>query len=601
MIHESGRQSTGDRRWEQWVNEEYRGGAASEFSFSIDSVTVGDEAIRLPKAGVIAVVGSNNVGKSTLLRQIRERLGWPDTIPRPVMPPILGEMELNRRSSVNDLLAWLASTSSFKTTDNPSGVFARPGSSDLAPISAIRLWGGQAGVDRIGDLSLFLSSYANVRDRLSWVDPVGRRNKIRDPPSNPMHIYEQNEQLLSELNAAAELIFKVPLTLDRLGGTIEFLVGRPSIPAPPLDRVTDEYVSELEKLDSLRTQGDGMQSVLGLLIPLIASTHKVVLIDEPEAFLHPPQARVLGAMLARIAKDRGMQVFLATHDRNMIVGVLDVEDVAVSVLRLARDGNDTSVRQLEPDRLRKAWEDPALRYTHILDGLFHQLVVLAEDERDCTFYAAAIDELNARKTIDIQPSNILFMATSGKHNLARIAVMLREVGVKVLVCPDLDILDNEQTMKKLVESLGADWSRLEADYRIATNPFKTLRVQRTNDDVRKVIDGVLNEDPTEIYDTATKKKVTAALSVEDPWGNLKKFGSVSFKGTAAAAAERLLADLDGIGLVALRLGVLENFYPQLAKGAGWLPGALAAGSHRSGEAQQHAERIIRAGGGHVVR
>ena len=114
-----------------------------------------------------------------------------------------------------------------------------------------------------------------------------------------------------------------------------------------------------------------MRSLLGLLLPLISATHQVVLVDEPEAFLHPPQARALGSALARLAKQRQLQVIVATHDRNIVSGLLKAENVDVSVARLSRSENTTQSHQLDANNLRAIWGDPVLRYSNALDGLFH--------------------------------------------------------------------------------------------------------------------------------------------------------------------------------------------------------------------------------------
>ena len=60
----------------------------------------------------------------------------------------------------------------------------------------------------------------------------------------------------------------------------------------------------------------------GILLASECASFLVLLIDEPEAFLHPPQARRLAAALARTAKSLGRQVILATHSTDIIQGAL---------------------------------------------------------------------------------------------------------------------------------------------------------------------------------------------------------------------------------------------------------------------------------------
>jgi predicted ATPase len=65
-----------------------------------------------------------------------------------------------------------------------------------------------------------------------------------------------------------------------------------------------------------------MKSFLGLLLNILVSSYLFVFVDESEAFLHPPQARLLGRMLG---EDKGAhnQVFIATHDSDVLTGLLD--------------------------------------------------------------------------------------------------------------------------------------------------------------------------------------------------------------------------------------------------------------------------------------
>ena len=50
----------------------------------------------------------------------------------------------------------------------------------------------------------------------------------------------------------------------------------------------------------LKRQGDGMRSFASVVLHLLATvTPSILMLDEPEAFLHPPQARLLGTSLLR--------------------------------------------------------------------------------------------------------------------------------------------------------------------------------------------------------------------------------------------------------------------------------------------------------------
>jgi len=270
----------------------------------------------------------------------------------------------------------------------------------------------------------------------------------------------------------------VPITADNLQTESILRVGIPTVEAPRVDQVGPDYRAALGALPRLIDQGNGMRGLLGLLISMLSTATPIVLIDEPEAFLHPPQARVLGRALAELAQERGLQVILATHDRNILTGLLEAVGAVVSVVRLERTGNSTMARQLDPAVLWELWEQPALEYTNILDGLFHRLVVLCEAEADCHFYAAAIDAAHADHVLPITPSDILFVPSFGKTGMAKLAYFLRATGVKVVATPDLDVLNDKAVIRSLVTALGSPWSSVEHTYDTATAQFRRLGPHR---------------------------------------------------------------------------------------------------------------------------
>lgn len=574
-------------------------GNADAFSIGIGEVTlIGGTPIALSAPGVTAVVGANNSGKSTVLREIINALARP---PRqePNKFKVLSTLTIKSEGSYADMFDWFAKHVRYAEAPSNGLQAGFVGLHQAQPYPVHIIEGEWAAVsghrDRLGVFHQFFSYYLTAEARLGLTAPQQARANVTDPPVHPLHYLQDDADLLAHIKALSVRLFQETLTLDRVSTSIRLRVGEPAVPAPPVDAVTAEYVQSLGALPELSEQGDGMKSLLGLLLPLVTATHPVFVIDEPEAFLHPPQAAALGQVLGELAHSKNLQIILATHDRNLLAGLLQAEKVDVSVVRLTRTGNATRAHHLEPQALRDVWTDPALRYTNVLDGLFHRLVVLAEGDQDCRFYAAALEHLLAQGSYPLTPTDVLFVPAGGKGGLVKLATALRAAQVPVIASPDLDILNNAGELKPLVDSLGGDWSTMAGDYATATATFRTPPVPRTVKDVCDDVAAALAGKMSENYTQEHYRAVKARIHVASPFGALKTSGMPAFpRGLVYAAAERLTGQLEAIGIVPVRVGELENFAPALAvgKGPAWLPAAIAAGAHTDSAAQEHARRIV---------
>lgn len=568
---------------------------SESFGFAIKRLRVqGGTWINPPRSGVTAVVGGNNVGKSTLLRQVvasicgepNSDVGW---------PPLLSDLEQSRAGSAADLILWLTGHYG-RGPGEGAGSFIRPGDVTMPIRDVETYWTNPHWAKQLSTLGRYFVQYADAEQRFEAVKPVSRREDLTYPPQNPLHQVEDDPKKLGELSLVFEEAFGQPLLLDPLSGSLILRVGRPGIAAPPVDQIEPDYREAVGKLPRIDQQGDGMRSMLGVLLPVLAGAYPVVVVDEPEAFLHPPQARILGRALGELANESGVQVFLATHDRNILTGLLDAKQTDITVVRLTRHADRTTALQLNPERLRAVWSNPALRYSNVLDGLFHRMVVLAENERDCRFYAASLDSAHQDGATDISPNDVLFVPTAGKSNMKALASILVACGVPVVACGDLDVINDESTLKSLVEALGHSWEPLRAKWSTATAEFRTAKAPRLNKDVATAVSGVLHEAPDGVYDTGMRKRITATLRVESPWHTLKDFGERAFK-AAPQAGQELLAELDSRGVVLVREGELEGFARTLevGKGLGWTEAAITAGAHESVEARSHIKRVVTSG------
>ncbi|MGH1565145.1 ATP-dependent nuclease [Mumia sp. DW29H23] len=565
-------------------------GDADNFDLSLDRLTLlsGSE-IKFPTVGVTVLVGANNVGKSTLLREVAAEIsrhpGHPAT-PR----LILQDLELKRSGEPRDAIAWIGDHSTFVVSPQQAAFHAARGAT-LDPGTIDFIW-QQHGV-AMGEIANVVLHYSHAQDRFSFGGSAEMRASISDPPTDPVHHLQDSRALLEDLSGITAGAFGQRLVLDSLGRTIQLRVGSIDVEPPPIDNISSEYRDAMAALPVLDQQGDGMRGFMGQLLPLVTSSFKIIALDEPEAFLHPPQAHGLGQELGRFAVDKQVQVIIATHDRNLLAGLLD-SGVDVSVVRLQREDTSTIARQLDAEKVTELWRDPVLKYTNVLDGLFHHAVVLAEAEADCAYYGAALDETPETSS----GRDLLFVPTGGKDGMPRVAGSLVAVGVPVVASVDLDLLSDQSKVKRLVEAVGGNWTgEMSAHWRQATNDVRARREVATVGDVRVAVDSVLRGHEIEPFTPELQAQVKAQIRTQGSrWQPVKDYGVAAFTGSARAALDALLESLDESGVVLVKPGELERLAPevQVSKGPEWLPAALLARSQANAETQAHVSRIRQA-------
>ncbi len=575
---------------ESWV-----GGNASAVSLKLRRAHLfGGAELQFAASGVTAIVGANNVGKSTLLREIVNVLHRDPQIGAGTSAGlIVDRLELDGAGTVADLFAWLAEHSHVREVDNAHLGFARMGSMPVHPLNVLRQWQPEMG--SLGEAAQFFAHYADGTSRLTTAVSVEMRDDASTPASHPVHRLEDDPELFEAFDGISFEVFRKHLELDRSARFIRLRVGRLDMEAPPVNAVTPAYRAAMAELPVLDSQGDGMRSLLGLVLPLVTSEFPIVVIDEPEAFLHPPQAQALGRILGRMTVERGIQVVLATHDKNLLAGLL-TSGAGVTVARLRRERDVPFIAQLDTDILKELWGDPSLKHTNVLDGLFHRLVVLCEADGDCQYYASTLDVRTTEA--QVPGSEILFAPTNGKAAMAKVARMLRVVDVPVVCSLDLDFLDDPTIVKNLVAAMGGDWAELVGLYRDAVANFAGADSGVTCEQVLDGVESVLRPLGATPYDAAAKESVRVQLRASaGPWERVKVSGVSAFTGTAWTAADELIRRLDSLGIVLVKEGVLERLAPEVAvrKGPAWLVAALDTGTPGNALSQAHLERLLTSG------
>lgn len=68
----------------------------------------------------------------------------------------------------------------------------------------------------------------------------------------------------------------------------------------------------------LPTENHGFRSFVATYLVLKCGRRPLLLLDEPEAFLHPPQTKRLAQIIGEAANEESSQIFIATHSRDIL-------------------------------------------------------------------------------------------------------------------------------------------------------------------------------------------------------------------------------------------------------------------------------------------
>jgi hypothetical protein len=281
-------------------------------------------------------------------------------------------------------------------------------------------------------------------------------------------------------------------------GMQQFRVGMNA--RPPADsteeRNWDDRATEYHATDEpIETLSDGVVSFTGLVAAAVSLPHRILLIDEPEAFLHPPLARLLGSSLASLTRERATSLVVATHSAEFLMGCIE-SGVNTTIVRLTWEREVAGARVLAPNELKALIGDPLLRSTRALSGLFHRGVVVGESDHDRAFY----DEINRRLLVgDRGVADAFFTNAQNWQTIPRIIGPLRQLGVPAAAIIDLDT----------VPAPKQEWNKFYKMMGLQESETATL------DDERKALSDMLNALPRDDEHPGYKKTGVSALSEND--------------------------------------------------------------------------------------
>ncbi|WP_201788662.1 ATP-dependent endonuclease [Bosea sp. BIWAKO-01] len=308
---------------------------------------------------------------------------------------------------------------------------------------------------------------------------------------------------------------------------------------PPVDELEERGLHEAAvqfhaAAQPIELASDGVKAFTGIITEVIAGDPKILLIDEPEAFLHPSLAFNLGYELSRAALNTDKRVFVSTHSPTFVMGCIQ-SGAPVNIVRLTyRDGVATA-RVLPSADLLRLMRNPLLRSTGVLSVLFYEFVVVTESDTDRAFY----QEINER-LLRFKPEwgipNCLFLHAQNKQTVQIIMRPLRELGIPTAAIVDIDVLKEG----------GAPWANLLSASSIPPITHPSLATLRTS--------------------------VMQAFTSSGK--NMKRDGGVeALVGAEREATQNLLQSLAEYGVFVVPGGELESWVKALGVGGhgpGWL-------------------------------
>lgn len=269
---------------------------------------------------------------------------------------------------------------------------------------------------------------------------------------------------------------------------------------------------------------DGVKAFTGIVTEVIAGDPNVVLMDEPEAFLHPSLAAKLGLEVSKAALNANKRMFISTHSPSFVMGCIQ-SGAPVNIVRLTYRGSVATARILPSGEILELMRHPLLRSTGVLSGLFYEFVVVTESDADRAFYQEINERLLQFKSEWGIP-NCLFINAQNKQTIQTILRPLRKLGIPAVGVVDIDVLKDG----------GSNW----------TNLLSSANV------------------PALLHGSMASSRVAVKVAMDATGRDMKRDGGVAILDhSAKEAAEHLLSQLAEYGVFVVPGGELESWLSTL--------------------------------------
>lgn len=406
-----------------------------------------------------------------------------------------------------------------------------------------------------------LVTYLNTDNRLQLAKKQGVSKLYDEGAKNVLEaLYLAGLPAVKKIEQIVKETFEIDIHFDSSDlGTLQYKVGIDSSTVPDKNIEAYPVVSTYPILDN---QGDGLRGFLGIASALVSVQKPIVLLDEPEAFLHPPQAIKMGEIISELVDD-SKQIFIATHNADFLRGLLSTAKDAV-IIHLNRLANDkTEVKVLDQNTLNEIVTDPLLSSSRVLEGMFYKGVVATEADADAVFYQRLYQRIGSKDEIH-------FFNAHNKQTLKKIIKPYQKLGVRFAMIADADIIRDTRELKSIIGEIAND--DLENTILSERDEVYNFFQKKSKYDIlcelkREIIQLGTRELPikdspdkeiTNIIDEirAELKKIREGA---DELLELKKYGKNSLPVVEQSVFESFCCHCASVGLFVVKVGELESW------------------------------------------
>lgn len=539
------------------MSEEKAGGFISQIQFN------NGQSLDISENDIVVFVGPNNAGKSQALKDIY-------ALSNKKVPTVVISNIIIAKSSIPISSAISAVSKGIHNGDHIS----------------YNVFGHNMNVFNFTDNNFLMSPYFDYfRDlfvanldtsaRLTICDAA--KNIRRDSnKTHPIHYAAFDGKYRKWLSDNFKKAFGQDLTPNtQYGAVIPLCIGKNVVLDGNYDdEITrqEEVAKILDNYDQVQNQGDGIKSFTGILLYLMLDYYRIYLIDEPESFLHPPQARIMGQIIGKTLSAH-QQAFISTHSEEIIKGLLDSCPERIKIVRITRDENTNQFSILNNADFNKVWSDPLLKYSNIMASLFHKSVVLCESDSDCKMYSIIESHIKEKQG---RFSETLFIHCGGKHRISKIILALLALNIDVKIIVDIDVLNDENVFNGIVEACKIEFSSLKSDYNIITSNLHSPKEKVLRVDARTSICQILDRSNNSELSNKDITEIRKVISTISKWDDIKAKGIAAIpSGDATASYKKLDKILKSKGLYIVPVGELEGFIKEVSgHGPEWVNSVL---------------------------